>query len=96
MATYHKKSDPAFSLSELTSAIAFEEAGASRFTGGAIVKAAGVPDTNLLDFDEMAAGQVPPAPTMVAAGSARPAGTAKFWSGTLLVANVSTAVECWR
>lgn len=96
MPSYHKKSDPTLTLSQLTSAIRFEEAGASKFTGGEIITLSDGTKTNLLDFDEMAAGTVPAPTSIIAAGSAGPTGTAKFWSGTLLATSVSTAVEGWR
>lgn len=96
MSTYHVKSDPAFTLPQLTSAIRFEEAGASKFTGGVVILQPDGTKTNLLDFDELPPGTVPLQPTIVASGAAGPAGTAKFWSGTLLVSAVSTAVDGWR
>jgi hypothetical protein len=95
MANYQVEIDGGFTLTQINSAIAGEEAGASEFVDSVIGTHQGKL-ANLAIFKELAPGTTPPRPTIAKQGDPAPVGTTKVWSGVMLVQGTSTAVVGYR
>ena len=90
---YSLSVDGQLSLADINTAITGEEAGASQFLSSAV---SADKSSNTVTFKPLAAGTVPNALSLVATGTAAPAGTKQIWTGAMIVSGKSQTIVAYR
>ncbi len=94
MAQYHIEISAAFALADFTIAINDEELRFAKFKT-CIVETSDLDVVNMASFDEVDLSSIKPV-AFVLKGSPVPAGTAKVWSGVILVQGTLRPVDAYR
>ncbi len=95
MDDYEAEIDGKYDLTEITSAIAGEEAGGSEF-GKNTVSVRKNKATNIATFHPLPAGTFPKELTVLRQGAPAPGGKIQLWSGAMIVKGTNTAVVVYR
>ena len=84
-----------FSIDQMIQALEYEESLFAEFLDSRVMTADDLSVVNHAKFDER--GSRPTKPVkLVKSGAQAPAGTTKFWSGTMIIGGTITAVEAYR
>lgn len=95
MSIYYIDISSHFDLTQMTQAVRDEENLFAEFKDSRVMTADDLSVVNHAKFEERDTRPTKPV-TIIKKGDAVPAGTNKFWSGTMAIANTITNVEAYR